>query len=112
MEVVAITKYVRIQPGKARDLIRQIHGLRVAAALQTVQFSGRKAAVYIGKTLKSAIANAENNNKLSVDDLWVKSAVIDEGPRLKRHKARARGSASPLQKKMSHVRIILSDEKK
>ncbi len=63
----------------------------------------------IAKTLKSAIANAENNNNLSADTLRVKSAIIENGPVLKRFKAGARGSAMPRRKKMSHIRIILSD---
>ena len=62
------------------------------------------------KTLKSAIANAENNNSLKVDTLLVKEAVVGEGPTSKRFRARARGSASPLRKRTSHIRIILSDD--
>ncbi len=63
----------------------------------------------IGKTLKSAIANAENNNGLSADQLVVKNAIIDGGPTMKRYRPRARGSASPIHKKTSHITVILSD---
>ena len=62
------------------------------------------------KTLKSAIANAENNAELKVDTLLVKEAVVGEGPTFKRFRARARGGASPLRKRTSHIRIVLSDE--
>ena len=69
----------------------------------------RKSARLIAKTLKSAIANAENNNNLASDSLTVKSAVVENGPVLKRFKAGAKGTAMPRRKKMSHIRIVLSD---
>lgn len=77
MEVTARTKFARLSPSKARDLARKMQGLPVADALKITDFSARKAAGLIGKTLKSAIANAENNAKLAVDELTVKEAVID-----------------------------------
>jgi len=109
MEVQALTKDVRISPSKARDLARTIQGRSASDALKITQFSERKAAFFIGKTLKSAIANAENNNNLSADDLYVKSAVVDQGHMLKRFIPKARGSAGPIQKKMSHIKIVLTD---
>ena len=111
MEVFAINKYVRMSPSKARDMARAIQGRPVAEALRVTEFSERKAGFELGKTLKSAIANAENNASLSADDLYVRSAVVEEGPRLKRYMPRARGSASPILKKMSHIRIVLTDKK-
>ena len=111
MDVEARTKYVRLSPLKARDLAREVSGRTVGEALQITEFSARKAAAIIGKTLKSAIANAENNAKLSVNDLRVKSAVIEEGPRMKRYWPRARGSVSHILKRMCHVRIVLTDGK-
>ena len=111
MDVQALTKDVRISPTKARDLARAIQGRSASDALKITEFSERKAALHIGKTLKSAIANAENNNGLSVDDLVVKSAVVDQGHMLKRFRPRARGSASRIQKKMSHIKIVLTDNK-
>ena len=86
-----------------------MRGLSVADALNLTAFSPRKAAFEIGKTLKSAIANAENNAKLSLEDLKVKETVIEEGPRLKRFWPRARGSASPILKRTCHIRIIITD---
>ena len=74
------------------------------------EFNARKAALQIGKTLKSAIANAEHNEGLSVDQLVVKNAIVDGGPMMKRFRPRARGSASPIQKKTSHITIVLSDQ--
>jgi large subunit ribosomal protein L22 len=111
MEVKALTKDARISPTKARDLARAIQGRSASEALKITQFSERKGAMYIGKTLKSAIANAENNNGLSADDLVVKSAIVDQGHMMKRFQPKARGSAGPIQKKMSHIKIILTDNK-
>ncbi|HMO50868.1 MAG TPA: 50S ribosomal protein L22 [Kiritimatiellia bacterium] len=111
MDVMALTKDARISPTKARDLARTIQGRSASEALKITQFSERKAAFYIGKTLKSAIANAENNHSLSADDLTVKSALVDQGHMMKRFQPKARGSAGPIQKKMSHIKIVLTDNK-
>lgn len=109
MDIVAISKYVRLSPKKARDFARELQGRRVPVALSLSKFSGRKAAACLGKTLRSAIANAENNHKLSAEDLVVKVAVIEEGPRLKRWMPVSRGSAHPIQRRLSHVKIVLTD---
>jgi large subunit ribosomal protein L22 len=74
-----------------------------------LRFTPKKAAGLILKTLRSAIANAENNNNLSSDSLIVKTAYVDQGPVLKRFKAAARGTAAPRRKKMSHITVVLSD---
>ena len=111
MEVQALTKYVRVSPKKAREVIREIQGRRAAEAAQLLKFIPRKSARLVAKTLHSAIANAENNNNLSGDDLIIKKAVIEEGPSLKRFRAGARGSDKPFVKRTSHIRIILSDDK-
>jgi large subunit ribosomal protein L22 len=109
MEVMSVSKFVRISPTKVRDLARSIQGKPVAEALKVTEFSERKGAFLLGKTLKSAIANAENNAGLSADRLVVRMAVVEEGPRIKRFMARARGSASPILKRTSHLRIVLTD---
>ena len=111
MEIKAVSKYVRLAPTKARDLTRAITGKSVAEALRTVELNKRKAAVCLSKTLKSAIANAENNAELSADKLWVAQAVIENGPTFPRYWPRARGSATPIRKKTSHIRVTLTDEK-
>ena len=110
MQVRSTTKYARISPKKMRDVAREIQGLAVSDALDTLTYTPRKAAHLIGKTLKSAIANAENNHELSADELIVGEAVIGEGPTLKRFKPRARGSAGAIRKRTSHIFITLTDE--
>jgi large subunit ribosomal protein L22 len=110
MEVRSIYKYARISPFKVREVTREIQGLPVSAALDLLAFTPKKAAFLIGKTLKSAIANAENNANLKPDGLVVKEAIVGEGPTLKRIMARARGSTSRILKRTSHIRIVLSDE--
>jgi large subunit ribosomal protein L22 len=111
MQIKSIHRGARISAFKAREVTREIQGLPVAAALDVLAFTPRKAAVLIAKTLKSAVANAENNNSLSADQLVVFRALVENGPVLKRFKAGARGSAKPRVKRMSHLRIILSDGK-
>jgi large subunit ribosomal protein L22 len=111
MEVRSIYKYARISPFKVREVTREIQGLPVSAALDILAFTPKKAAFLINKTLKSAIANAENNANLKADGLVVKEAVVGEGPTFKRMKTRARGSGARILKRTSHIRIVLTDEK-
>ena len=110
MEVRSIYRYAKISAFKAREVTRAIQGLPVSAALDVVAFSPKKAAAMISKTLKSAVANAENNANLKVDGLVVKEATVGEGPTMKRMMTRARGSGSRILKRSSHIRIILTDE--
>jgi len=110
MEVRSIYKYARISPFKVREVTREIQGLPVSAALDLLAFAPKKAAFLIGKTLKSAVANAENNANLKPDGLVVKEAIVGEGPTMKRMMPRARGSGSRILKRTSHIRIVLSDE--
>ncbi|HSI10102.1 MAG: 50S ribosomal protein L22 [Rariglobus sp.] len=109
MEVQALTRYARMSPKKVREVVRTIQGRKANDAVDLLTLIPRKSARLIVKTLKSAIANAENNNNLSADSLVVKSALVENGPVLKRFKAGARGTAMPRRKKMSHIRIVLSD---
>lgn len=111
MEVYAITKFVRMAPSKARELAQAVQGLPVQDALNKALFTKSKAGEMIGKTIKSAIANAENNAELSAETLFVKQALVDRGPQQRRFWARARGMASPIKRKTSHIKIVLSDEK-
>ncbi|MGH8101462.1 MAG: 50S ribosomal protein L22 [Chthoniobacterales bacterium] len=110
MEVRSTYRYARISAFKVREVTREIQGLPVSAALDLLAFTPKKAAFLIGKTLKSAVANAENNANLKPDGLVVKEATAGEGPTIKRIMARARGSASGILKRTSHIRIVLSDE--
>lgn len=109
MEVQALTRYARMSPKKMREVANTIQGRKAPEAVEYLTLIPRKSAQLIAKTLKSAIANAENNNNLSADSLTVKLAIIELGPVLKRFKAGARGTAMPRRKKMSHIRIVLSD---
>ena len=112
MEKLAVTKQVRISPYKAREVARLIQGKGAVEALNMVSLIPRKAARLIEKTLKSAIANAENDEKGGVDrsQLIVKEALIGEGPTLKRFIPKARGSAGHIRKRTSHIRIVVTDE--
>ena len=110
MNVISTTKYARISAFKAREVTREIQGLPVSAALDLLAFTPRKAALLVSKTLKSAIANAENNNNLRAETLVVREAVVGEGPTMKRFQPKARGSAGPIRKRTSHIRIIVTDE--
>lgn len=109
MEVKAVTKFARISAFKAREVTRVIQGLPAADALERLEFYPKKAARLIYKTLHSAVANAEHNNNLRRENLVVKEATIGEGPTFKRFQPKARGSAGPIRKRTSHVRIILTE---
>ncbi|MCU0857343.1 MAG: 50S ribosomal protein L22 [Pontiellaceae bacterium] len=100
-----------MSPIKARYMAAEIRGLPVAEALRITGFNAMKAAAEIGKTLKSAVANAKSNEGVSASDLFVKDAYVDGGPALRRSRPRARGSASPIRKRTSHITVILTDRK-
>jgi large subunit ribosomal protein L22 len=110
MQVKSIYRFAKISAFKAREVTRAIQGLPATDALDLLRFTPKKAAGLILKTLRSAIANAENNNSLNVSDLVVKEAVVGEGPTLNRFQPKARGSAGPIRKRTSHIRVILTDE--
>src|SRR5262245_22422048 len=109
MEIQALTRYARMSPKKVREVANELQGRSVPEALDLVTLIPRKSARLLAKTLKSAVANAENNHNLSADKLFVHRALVENGPVLKRFKAGARGSAKPRVKRMSHLRIVLSD---
>ena len=110
MQVIATHRYARISAFKAREVSREIQGLPAIDALQQLAFIPKKAAPLIAKTLKSAIANAEHNNNIRPELLVIKEAVIGEAPTIKRIRPNARGSAGPIRKRSSHIRIVLTDE--
>ena len=110
MQIRAIYRGAHISAFKCREVTREIQGLPVAAALDILAFTPRKAAVLISKTLKSAVANAENNNNLRAERLVVKEATVGEGPTFKRFQPKARGSAGPIRKRTCHIYITLTDE--
>ena len=117
MEVQAIMKNVRMSAQKMREVVRQIQGLPAAEAQAILQFVPRKGARLVGKTLKSAIANAEDlkthkkeYNGLNTDRLVVKEALAQTASIMKRFTPKARGSAGPILKRNCHIKIVLSDE--
>ncbi len=110
MKVQAVSKAVRISPSKALPLARLLQGLSITKALTITMFSRTKASGLIRKTLKSAVANVENNAKLSADDFRVESVLVERGPVLKRFWARSRGMVRPVKKATSHIRVILANE--
>jgi len=110
MQVQSTYRYARISAFKAREVTREIQGLPATDALSVLRFTPKKAAALISKTLKSAIANAENNNNLRVENLVVKEAIVGEGATIKRFVPKARGSAGPIRKRTSHIKITLTDE--
>ncbi len=110
MEVKAITRNVRMSAQKMREVTRQIQGLPALQAQAVLAVVPRKSARLVAKTLKSAIANAENNNQLKPETLIVREAVAGTATTLKRYVPKARGSAGPILKRSCHIKIVLSDE--
>lgn len=108
MQVKSIYKYARMSSQKAREVTRAITGMPVSQALSVLDFTPKKAAFLIGKTLRSAIANAEHNHDLDVEEFIVQSAVATDGPALKRIMPRARGSAAAIKKRMCHITVIIA----
>ena len=112
MEVIAITRNARMSAFKGRPLCRACQGLKASDALKIVEFSPKKAAEIIRKTLKSAIANAAHNNGVQdAGSLYVRQCVLDESVRMRRYWPTARGSAHPIARRMCHCKVVLTDEK-
>jgi large subunit ribosomal protein L22 len=107
-EVRAAAKWVRITPRKARLVVEHIRGRTVPEARTMLAFTERAAAKEIDKLLRSAVANAEANHNLIGDELFVKTAYVDEGPTIKRWRARARGRAVRVRKRMCHITLTLA----
>ena len=109
MEVAAIHRFARISPQKARLVADQVRGLPVEQALNILSFSNKKAAAMLKKVLNSAIANAEHNEGMDIDELKVSTVFVDEGPTMKRLHARAKGRANRIFKRTSHIVVKVSD---
>ena len=110
METRAYLKGTRLSPQKAALVANQIRGKSVDQALDFLIFNKQKGSAVIKKLLDSAIANAENNNNSDIDKLLVKSVIVNQGMRLKRMRARARGRADRIIKPTCHIEIILAEE--
>jgi large subunit ribosomal protein L22 len=106
-EVKAVARWVRMSPRKARLVAEHIRGRSVPEARTVLRFTPRAAARELEKVLSSAVANAESNHNLVGDELVVSAAYVDEGPVMKRWRARARGRASRIQKPTCHITIKL-----
>ncbi len=110
MQAVAKLRFARLSAQKGRLVADQIRGLPVEQALNVLAFSKKKGAVLMKKVLDSAIANAENNEGADVDELKVKTVYVDEGPTMKRLRARAKGRGTRILKRTSHITVIVADE--
>jgi large subunit ribosomal protein L22 len=109
MEAIAKHKFARGSAQKARLVVDQIRGLNVEKALEVLNFSNKSAAGLVKKVLNSAIANAEHNEGADIDELFVKTIMVDDGPTMKRIKPRAKGRADRILKRTSHITVIVAD---
>lgn len=110
MEVKAVSKYLRISPQKVRKLIGAVKGQPVEKGLGILKFMPQKAAGVIEKTLRSAVANADQHPDIDVDSLIIQNILADPGPTLKRFSARARGRGTRVLKRTTHVTVILTEK--
>jgi len=109
MEVKAKLKFARISPQKARLVADQVRGLPVEKALDVLNFSQKKSASIIKKILNSAIANAEHNEGMDIDELSVVTVMVDQAPVMKRLRPRAKGRANRILKRTSHITLSVGD---
>jgi large subunit ribosomal protein L22 len=109
MEARAITRFVRLSPRKVRLVVDQIRGKGVEEALNILKFVPKRSAGVIAKTLRTAVANAENTQSVDVDRLYVKQAMVDEAGMWKRFMPRAQGRATRIRKRLSHITIIVDE---
>ncbi len=109
METVSLHKYIRMSAQKGRLVADQIRGLPVEQALNLLKFSKQKAAKLIKKALDCAIANAENNQGIDIDELHISAIYVNEGATLKRMRPRAKGRGNRILKRTSHITVIVSD---
>ena len=109
MEARAIAKYVRMSPIKVGAVLDLIRGKNVNEAFAILEYTPREAAVAIKKVLKSAVANAENNNALDSDRLYVSEAFVGQGPTLKRFRPMDHGKAFRINKRTSHITVVVKE---
>ena len=107
MESKAVAKYIRISPQKARLIADVVRGKNVEQALNLLRFMPKKGAVLLKKVIESALANAGQDDKTDVDNLYIKKILIEGGPSLKRISPRAQGRATGIIKRSSHMTVIL-----
>ena len=110
MEAIGRKKFIRQSPYKIRYVLRTIKGLRVDDALNKLSLTNKKASIYIQEVLKASVSNMMNKNENSNDDLFIKTAYVDEGPVMKRFRPAAMGRATGIRKRTSHLTIIISNK--
>jgi len=110
METKAVARYIRIAPRKVRLVVDLIRGKQVGEALAILKHTPKAASPVVEKLLNSAIANAENNNNLDPNNLFVQKVFVDQGPTLKRFRPRAMGRASRIHKRTSHITVVLNEK--
>lgn len=103
---------VRSSAQKCRLVVDQVRGLPVNKALDLLEFSPKKAARFVKKVLESSIANAEHNKNLDIDELYIKTIYVNEGPMLKRFMPRAKGRAAPIRKRSCHISVTVAERVK
>ncbi|HOK05963.1 MAG TPA: 50S ribosomal protein L22 [Syntrophales bacterium] len=109
MEARAVAKYIRVSPQKARLVVDLIRGKKIEEATRILTFTRKYSAALVGKVLKSALANARQNPNIDEKILYVKEIYVDQGPSLKRWRARAQGRAAAIKKRMSHITVVLDE---
>ena len=110
MEVRATARYIRTSPSKLRPIVDTVRGKKVDEALVMLRFLSSPAARTVGKVVKSAAANAENNFEMTPYDLRIVSIFVDGGPTLKRYRAGPRGRVKPILKRSSHITVVVAEE--
>lgn len=110
MEVKAKARFIRMSPRKVRLVLDLVRGLSVDEALTQLRFLNKGAALPVYKVIASAIANAEHNNKMKRENLYVKAIMADGGPTFNRWTARAFGRAAPIRKRTSHITVVLAEK--
>ena len=109
MEAKAVAKYIRIAPRKIRVVMDLIRGKNIGEAFAILKYTPKVGADVIEKVLKSAVANAEHNNDMNVDNLFISAAYVDQGPTLKCIHPRSRGQAFKILKRSSHVTVVVKE---
>lgn len=109
MEVKAFARHIHMSPRKIRLIAGLVRGMDVDRAAAQLRFYSKAAARPVAKLLQSAVANASHNFKMSADGLYIKTITVDQGPTMKRWRARAFGRAAEIKKKSSHISIVLAD---
>ena len=112
MEAKATAKYVRVSPRKVRQLVDEVRGRAVGQALDLLDYTPRPVAKTVSKLIRSAVANAvSKEGRVEVDDLYVKELTVGDGPSMKRWVPRARGRATPIIKRSSHITVVVAERR-